>query len=171
MSQKLWFQWMLAGQWSFMFLQWIPILWGTLISNTPQTLFTMDPDIKGHTIWDSLETLQALSIENNTIGDPLSFTKCKALSNVFTKHQFNGVLQGNFATCCPVMNMHTTSNLFDWIKTKNMNPYNKIKTKFIYLWCMHNSLYTPWGSNVYTKLQNVMACLWRDLARILTVTP
>jgi hypothetical protein len=73
----------------------------------------MDRNVKGHTILDSTETLQALSIENNTIGDPLSLTKCKALSNIFTKHQFNGVLQGNFATCCPVMNMHTTPNLFD----------------------------------------------------------
>jgi hypothetical protein len=75
--------------------------------------FYNGPDIKGHTIPDSLETLQALSIENDTIGDPLSLTKCKASSNIFTKHRFNGVLQGNFAICCPVMNMHTTSNLFD----------------------------------------------------------
>jgi hypothetical protein len=72
------------------------------------------------------------------------------------------------------MNMHTTPALFDWTKAKKMNPYNKIKTKFIYLWCIHNSPYTyhtPWGSNVSTELQNVMACLLRDLARILTVAP
>ncbi len=75
--------------------------------------FYNGPHIRGHTILDSLETLQALSIENNTIGDPLSLTKCKALSNIFSKHQFNGVLEGNFATCCPVMNMHTTPALFD----------------------------------------------------------
>jgi hypothetical protein len=36
--------------------------------------FYSGPVIKGHTISDSLETLQALSIENNTIGDPLSLT-------------------------------------------------------------------------------------------------
>jgi hypothetical protein len=40
----------------------------------------MDPDIKGHTISDSLETLQALSIENNTIGDPLSLTKMQSIN-------------------------------------------------------------------------------------------
>jgi hypothetical protein len=128
--------------------------------------FYNGPDIKWHTISDSLETLQALSIENNTIEGPLSLTKCKALTDIFTKHQFNGVFQGNFATCCPVMNMHTTPNLFYWTKAKKMNPYNKIKTKFIYLWCIHNSPYTnhtPWGSNGSTELQNGMACLLKDL--------
>jgi hypothetical protein len=44
----------------FHFVQWIPILRGTLISDRPQTLFIMDPNIKGHTISDSLETLQGL---------------------------------------------------------------------------------------------------------------
>jgi hypothetical protein len=146
----------------FHFLQWIPILRTTLISDRPQTLFTMDPDSKGHAIWDSLETLQALSIENNTIGDPLSLTKCKALPNIFTKHQFHGVLQGNFATCGLVMNMHNTANLFDWKNAKKLNPYNKNKTKFIYLWSIHNSLYTNHPHEGVMCIQNFQM-LWRAI--------
>jgi hypothetical protein len=42
----------------FHLLQWIPVLWATLISDaSSQALSTMDPTIKVHTILDPLQTL------------------------------------------------------------------------------------------------------------------
>jgi hypothetical protein len=42
----------------FHFLQWMPILWATLISDTSsQALSPMDPNIQVHTISDRLQTL------------------------------------------------------------------------------------------------------------------
>jgi hypothetical protein len=142
------------------FLQSILILRGTLISDRPQTLFTMDPDIWGHTIWDSLEILHALNIENNRIGDPLSLIKCKALSDIITTHQFNGVLQGNFATCCPLINMHTAHNLFDWTKAKKMNPYIKLRPN-LYIFDVYTTLPTPFTLHEGVMCIQNFKMLWR----------
>jgi hypothetical protein len=128
----------------FHFLQWIPILRPTLISDTSsRALSTMDPNIKVHTTSDPLQTLYPLSIENNMIRDnPFLAGITKHYLNIFTKHQFNGGIARRVFYFLPSYE-HAFHIQFIWLKKrKKLNQYNKIKTKFIYHWCTQKSLYT-----------------------------
>jgi hypothetical protein len=60
-------------------------------------------EILFQTIWDA---------PHNYLRCP-SLTTCKALSNIFARHKFVGVLKGNFAASFLAMTMHCTSSSFD----------------------------------------------------------
>jgi hypothetical protein len=77
-----------------------------------------------------------------------------------------GVLQEIFSTSCPIMNMRSTSNLFDRTKGKKWTHTIKLRPN-LYIIDIHRNLstpmYTPWVRTVYTELQNVFGVHFKGI--------
>jgi hypothetical protein len=90
--------------------------------------------------------------------------------NIFTQYQFNGGIARKVFYFLPGYE-HAFHIQFSWLnRRKILNPYNKIKTNFIYHWCTQKSVY----SNVHSMTRNCVHRTSKPLAfisRVRTRTP
>jgi hypothetical protein len=82
--------------------------------------------------------------------------------DIFTKHQFNGGIGRKKFYFLPGYE-HVFHIQFIWLnKRKKMNPYNKMKTKFVYHWRTQKSLYTNVHSMSEYCVHRTSKRLWRS---------